>query len=181
MTALIFLIPFVIYLRRITRSVRILAEHILSQIEPEFEVELAEQSIEGEVLHARLTIMAVENPAVFCGGRFCLISCDEELVLDLPFDLWKGRKMALGHAFRVPIKGSLPRDEHGAIKETYHTGWVAYSDAPSLAHYRMTFSSRRSNEVRRIGRAHLSWLRLTMPHNQTGLQPGSSPRSVNPS
>ena len=181
MTALIFLIPFVIYLRGITRSVRILAEHILSQIEPEFEVELAEQSIEGEVLHARLTIMAVENPAVFCGGRFRLYSCNHKLILDLPLDSWTGRKMVLGQGFRVPIEASLPRDEHGAIRETYHTGWVAYSDARSLAHYRMTFNSRRSNEVRRIGRAHLSWLRLTMPHNQTGLQPGSSPRSVNPS
>src|SRR5207245_9578684 len=101
MTALIFLIPFVIYLRGITRSVRILAEHILSQIEPEFEVELAEQSIEGEVLHARLTIMAVENPAVFCGGRFRLYSCNYKLIFVLPLVSSQCRKVVIDHVMLV--------------------------------------------------------------------------------
>src|SRR5436309_1564258 len=132
MTALIFLGASLCYLQKFARAVRVLAEHILSQIEPEFEVELAEQSIEGDALHSRLSIMAVENPAVFCGGRFRLYSCNDRLILDLPLDSWTGRKIVLGQGFRVPIEASLPRDEHGAIRETYHTGWVAYSDARSL-------------------------------------------------
>ena len=165
MTALAFLVASLCYLLKFTRTVRILAEHFLSQIEPEFEVELSEQSSDGEELRAWLSIMAVQNPAVFRGGRFRLFSCNDQLILDLPLASRTGKKMVLGQGFRVPIKVSLPRDEHGAIRETHHTGWVAYSDACSLAHYRMTFNSRRSNEVRRIGRAHLSWLRLTMMYN----------------
>ncbi len=157
--------------RHASRSLQIISQPFLIQIEPEFDIDFMNLRLHDSVLTAKLMVMAAYNPAIFWGGLFRLYSCDDERLLDVSLRPWANRKMVVGQAFWVDIEVTLPRDERGKAKPTYYVGYILYSDARSMGHYLMTFSEVWGIDSRRIGRARLAWLRLSSPLRLFAPQP----------